>query len=175
MKKFEIMAYSLEEAKAKAQDMGIIVTTNVTQSWKNAKCPTNDKDFKMFAVEMLEKKRLSKAEGVGLIVVVNPGSKDTRKRPYSFVNNVVEGKRVTKKVVELRLKATGELIGEAANKGEAEKLAKDLMAEYRQDIVAEIVYRVQNGKDIAFELKYAPSVSAEEGKYIVFGNERDSF
>ena len=60
MKKFEVMAYSLEEAKEKAQDLGIIVTTNVTQSWKNAKCPISDKDFKAFAVEMLEKKRLSK-------------------------------------------------------------------------------------------------------------------
>lgn len=173
MKKFEIMAYSLEEAKEKAQDMGIIVTTNVTQSWRNAKCPINDKDFKMFAIDMLEKKRLSKAEGVGLIVVVNAGSKDTRKRPYTFVNNVVEGKRVTKKVVELRLKATNELVGEAENKGKAEKLAKELMLEYKQDIVAEIVYRVQDGKDVAFELKYTPSASAEQGRYIVFGNERE--
>lgn len=173
MKKFEIMAYSLEEAKEKAQDMGIIVTTNVTQSWRNAKCPINDKDFKMFAIDMLEKKRLSKAEGVGLIVVVNAGSKDTRKRPYTFVNNVVEGKRVTKKVVELRLKSTNELVGEADNKGKAEKLAKELMLEYKQDIVAEIVYRVQDGKDVAFELKYTPSASAEQGRYIVFGNERE--
>ena len=173
MKKFEVMAYSLEEAKEKAQDMGIIVTTNVTQSWRNAKCPINDKDFKMFAIDMLEKKRLSKAEGVGLIVVVNAGSKDTRKRPYTFVNNVVEGKRVTKKVVELRLKATNELVGEAENKGKAEKLAKELMLEYKQDIVAEIVYRVQDGKDVAFELKYTPSASAEQGRYIVFGNERE--
>lgn len=173
MKKFEVMAYSLEEAKEKAQDMGIIVTTNVTQSWRNAKCPINDKDFKMFAIDMLEKKRLSKAEGVGLIVVVNAGSKDTRKRPYTFVNNVVEGKRVTKKVVELRLKSTNELVGEAENKGKAEKLAKELMLEYKQDIVAEIVYRVQDGKDVAFELKYTPSASAEQGRYIVFGNERE--
>ncbi len=172
MKKFEVMAYSLEEAKEKAQDLGIIVTTNVTQSWKNAKCPISDKDFKTFAVEMLEKKRLSKAEGVGLIIAVDAGSKDTRERPYKFVNNVVEGKRNTKRVIEIRSKATGELFGEAENKGKAEKLAKDIMVEKCEDMVAEIVYRVQEGKDIAFELKYAPSKSAKEGRYIVFGNEK---
>lgn len=173
MKKFEIQAYSLDEAKEKAQDMGIIVTTNVTQSWKNEKCPINDKDFKAFAVAMMEKKRLTAIEGVGLIVAVNPGSKDTRERPYKFVNNVVEGKRKTKKVVELRLKETGELVGEAANKGKAEKLAKKLMVEYRQDIIAPIVYRVTEGKEIAFELQYQPSASAKEGTYIVFGNEKN--
>ena len=172
MKKFEIMAYSLEEAKEKAQDLGIVIIRNVTQTWKNAKCPTNDRDFKAFAVDMLEKNRLNKAEGVGLIVAIDPGSKDTRERPYKFVNNVVEGKRGTKRVIEIRLKSTNELVGEAENKGEAEKVAKDLMARYRQDMVATIVYRVTDNKDVAFELKYAPSTSAKEGKYIIFGNEK---
>ena len=172
MKKFEVMAYSLEEAKEKAQKLGIVVTTNVTQSWKSAKCPISDKDFKKFAVDMLLKKHLDKAEGVGLIVAVNAGSKDTRERPYKMVNNVITGKRLTKRVIEIRLSENDQIIGEANNKGEAEKLAKELMAYYRQDMYAEIVYRVQEGKDIAFELKYAPSMSAKEGRYIVFGNER---
>lgn len=173
MKRIEVLAYSLEEAKEKAQEQGIIVTRNVTQSWKNAKNPTSDKDFKAFAVEMLEKNRLSKAEGVGLIVAIEAGSKDTRERPYKFVNHIVEGKRNTKRVIEIRLKADGTLVGEAENKGEAEKLAKKLMADYRQDMYAEIVYRVVEGKDLAFELKYAPSTSAKQGKYIVFGNAKE--
>jgi len=173
MRKLFIDAYSLEEAKEKSQELGLTVTTNVTQSWKNHNCPIGDKEFKIFADEMLAAKKLDKATGVGLIVATNPGSKDTRERPYKFVNNVTEGKRSTKRVIEIRLKSNGELVGEADNKGEAQKLAKDLMVHHRQDMVATIVYRVTENKDIAFELKYAPSASAKQGRYVVFGNLND--
>lgn len=175
MKKFEIVAYSLEEAKEKAAEMGITVVRNVTQSWKNANCPLNDTDFKVFAVDVMEKNRLTDASGVGLIVAVTPGSKDTKKRPYEFVNNVVEGNRNLQRVIEIRLKETDELVGEASKKDDAARLAKELMKKYRQDMVATIVYRVMEGKDVAFELKYAPSSDAKEGRYVVFGNDKSSF
>lgn len=172
MKKFKVSAYSLEEAKAKALEQGIIVASQVTQSWKNAGCPIEGPEFKAFAVEILGKKHLTDIEGAGLIIALKNGSKDTRDRPYKYVNNVVKGKRETKRVVEIRLKSTNELIGEESNKGKAEKLAKKLMAKYRQDIIAPIVYRVTGGKEIAFELEYTPSASATMGEYIVFGNEK---
>ena len=155
MRKIEIVAYSLEEAKEKAAEMGITVVRNVTQSWKNANSPMSDAEFKVFAVEAMEKQRLTDASGVGLIVAVNPGSKDTKKRPYEFVNNVVDG--------------------EASKKDDAARLAKELMVKYRKDMVATIVYRVTEGKDVAFELNYSPSADAKEGKYVVFGNDKNSF
>jgi hypothetical protein len=49
------------------------------------------------------------------------------------------------------------------------------MVKYRKDMVATIVYRVTEGKDVAFELNYSPSVDAKEGKYVVFGNDKNSF
>ena len=49
------------------------------------------------------------------------------------------------------------------------------MKKYRQDMVATIVYRVTEGKDVAFELNYSPSTDAKEGKYVVFGNDKNSF
>lgn len=172
MVKYEINAYSLEEAKEKAIEMGLTVVRNVTQSWKNANCPLTDKDFKMFAVDVMAKNRLSQTEGVGLIVALNPGSKDTRERPYTFKNNVVEGKRSIKRVYEIRLKDTDELIGEAETKGDAIDLAKALMSKYKKDMVSTIVYRVTEDKDVSFELVYTPSASAKEGKYVVFGNNK---
>lgn len=175
MRKIEIVAYSLEEAKEKAAEMGITVVRNVTQSWKNANSPMSDAEFKVFAVEAMEKQRLTDASGVGLIVAVNPGSKDTKKRPYEFVNNVVDGTRNLQRVIEIRLKDTDELVGEASKKDDAARLAKELMVKYRKDMVATIVYRVTEGKDIAFELNYSPSADAKEGKYVVFGNDKNSF
>lgn len=172
MKKFEISAYSIEEAKEKALEMGITVMSNVTKSWRNANCPMNDKDLRLFAMEMMDKHRYTTLEGVGLMIVIDAGSKDTRKRPHKFENNIVEGKRSTKRIFEIRLKSNDQLIGEAETKSDAIELAKDLMTEYREDMYSTIVYRVLENKDIAFTLKYEPSISAKLGKYVVFGNEK---
>ena len=71
MKKFEVSAYSLEEAKATAlSEYGLKVTQNVSQSWKNAGSPVSGKEFEGFCIDMLDKKRLTGVEGVGLVIVV---------------------------------------------------------------------------------------------------------
>ena len=176
MKKFEISAYSLDEAKAIAMDQyGVKVTQNVTMSWKNAGAPLLGRDLEMFCAETLDKKKLLDVPGVGLIVAVTPGSKDTRERPYKMKDNIVDGKRKMERVIEIRLKDTDELVGEAKNKGEAEKLAKKLMVTHRKDMIATVVYHVKEGKDVAFELDYVPSASTVKGRYIVFGNEQNGF
>ena len=164
MKKFEVSAYSLEEAKATAlSEYGLKVTQNVSQSWKNAGSPVSGKEFEGFCIDMLDKKRLTGVEGVGLVIAITPGSKDTRERPYKYKNVTNEGKRQMERVVEIRLKATDEVVG------------KKLMLTYKQDMVAVIVYHVKDGKETAFELDYAPSQSAQKGRYIVFGNEKSGF
>lgn len=175
MKKFEIKAYSLEEAKEKAVEMGMTVVRNVTQSWKNANSPISDKDFKIFAVDMLEKNHLASAEGVGLVVCFVPGSKDTRERPYKFINNVTEGPKQVQRVFEVRRKDNDELIATASKKVDAEDAAKNAMCSVKSDMYCEIVYRVKEGKSLAFELDYTPSVNATLGTYVVFGNERSDF
>ena len=173
MVKYEIKAYSLDEAKQKAAVMGLTVVRYVTQSWKNAGSPMNDKDFKTFAVDVMDKNRLTATSGVALAVAVDPGSKDTRERPYKFVNNVQEGRRTTKRVFEVRIKETDELVGEASTKGDAIDLAKAAMIKYKKSMYCPIVYRVaEEEKAVAFDLEYVPSVSAKEGTYVIFGNEK---
>lgn len=172
MKRFEIKAFSREEAEAKAAEMGLTVVRNVTQSWKNAGSPITDKSFKEFAVESLQKNHLANAEGVGLMVIVAAGSADTRERPYTYINNVVEGKKNFERAYEVRRKDNGQVLASAAKKADAEKAAKAMMADVKADLECVIVYHVTEGKDLAFTLKYTPSTSTKEGSYIVFGNER---
>lgn len=175
MKKFEIKAYSLDEAKEKAAEMGMTVIRNVTQSWKNAQSPISDKDFKLFAVDQLADKNLTNAEGVGLIVCMMPGSKDTRQRPFKFINNVTEGKKQVERVFEVRRKDNNELIATANLKADAEEAAKNAMPTVKADMYCEIVYRVKEGKALAFELEYTPSINTTLGTYIVFGNKKADF
>jgi ribosomal protein S5 len=61
-------------------------------------------------------------------------------------------------------------LGKAAEVPEAIRKAKEAMSLYKEDMVCRVYYKVVNGKDVAFELKYKPSANAKEGKYIVFAN-----
>lgn len=176
MKKFVIKAFSQDEAKQKALELGLNVVRNVTSSWKKAESPSiNSDEFKTFANEMFDKNKLSATTGVGLMVIETPGVQDNRARPYEFVNNVAKGSIEKKRIFEIRLAADDKLIYEAETKGDAIKKAKELMSDYRQDIVTKVVYRVLGEKGTAFKLKYTPSVNTTEGTYVVFGNINDSF
>ena len=68
MKKFTIDAFSLEDAKAQAAEMGLTVVRNVTPSWKKIGSPaTSSKAFHDFAESVMKVNRLADAEGVGLM------------------------------------------------------------------------------------------------------------
>lgn len=166
MKKFEIEAYSFDEAKAKALEMGMTVVKNVTPSFKNEK-PVNFDDF---AERMLKKNHIDTATGVGCIVVLEAGSADTRERPYEYINNVVEGQLRKKRIFEVRTKATDRLVAEGETKGDAVRAAKAVMKELREDLICKQVYRVLGSHELAFELKYVPSSNTKIGRYVVFGN-----
>ena len=166
MKKFEINAFSIAEAKEKAFNMGINVIKNVTLSYNNQ----NPTDFDQFAEDMLKKNRLDNATGVGCIVVLEAGSADTRERPYSFVNHTAEGPLVKRRVFEIRKKSNEQVVGTAVSKAEASRKAKSMMKTIKEDLVCKQVYKVLGAHELAFELNYVPSKNTKEGKYIVFGN-----
>lgn len=166
MKKFEIEAFSLEEAKQKALDLGITVIRNVTISYNNE----NPEDFEVFADQMLKKHKLENTVGVGCLVVLEAGSADTRERPYKYVNNVVPGALTKKRVFEIRKKSDKSLVAEADSKNAAIRLAKGLMKSVKEDLFCKQVYRVIGNHELVFELNYVPSANTKKGKYVVFGN-----
>lgn len=166
MRKFEINAYSFEQAKEMAISLyGLTIVKNVTPSFKKS----NPIDFDTFAQEMLEKNKLTGATGVACVVVKESGSADTRERPYEYVNNVVDGTLSKKRVFEIRT-VNDEYVAEAETKGEAARKAKAAMREFKRDMVCKQVYRVDKDHELAFTLKYVPSTNTKLGTYIVFGN-----
>lgn len=166
MKKFEINAYSFDEAKNKALELGITIVRNVTPSFKKE----HPVDFDEFAERMLVKNHLDTANGVGCVVVLEAGSADTRERPYEYINNTVEGALKKKRVFEVRTVKDDKLIAEAESKNEAAKLAKAAMKDVREDLYCKQIYKILGDKGLAFDLKYVPSANTKEGRYIVFGN-----
>ncbi len=175
----EYSVYSYAEAVAAAENDGFKVIRNKTNSWKTAGSPVSDKDFKVFATAQMEKEKLSEVPGVGFIVVVAPGSKDTRERPYTYENVVNEGRMTTERTYEVFRTDNGDVVlslsGEGATKDAAIKAAKEAMSEVKADMDIRVVYRVKEGKEIVGHLKYTPSINAEVGKYVFVGNEIASF
>ena len=179
MVKKEFEVYSYEEAVAAAEAEGFKVIRNKTNSWKNAGSPIGDAALKTFANEQLAKERVTGVPGVGFIVAVANGSKDTRERPYSYENVVTDGRMETERTYEVRRADNGELIvslaGDGATKDAAIKAAKEVMSEVKADMKIEVVYRVKDGKNVVGRLKYVPSINAQKGRYIFFGNEVAGF
>jgi len=179
MVKREFEVYSYEEAVAAIEAEGYKVIRNKTASWKNEGSPIGDASLKTFTKAQLEKEKLVDVPGVGFIVVVAAGSKDTRERPYTYENVVTEGRMVTERTYEIRRVDNGELVcslsGEGATKDAAVKAAKEVMVEQKTDLDIEVVYRVKDGKNVVGHLKYVPSINAEKGRYIFLGNELATF
>lgn len=176
MKKFKIKAFSSEEAKEKALTCGLKIVKNVTMSYKNADSPNIDSsEFKTFAEEMFTKNKLNDTTGVGLMVAIEPGTMDRKSRPWKLIDNRPKGTIEKKRIFEIRLKDSDKLIGEAESKMEAIRKAKELMSEYKEDMITRVIYRVSGEKGIAFKLNYAPSINTVEGTYVVFGNINETF
>lgn len=179
MVKKEFEVYSYEEAVAAAEAEGYKVIRNKTNSWKNAGSPVGDAALKTFANSQFDKEKLTGVPGVGFMVVVSAGSKDTRERPYTYENVVTEGRMATERTYEVRRVDNGELVvslaGEGATKETAIKAAKEAMIEVKADLQIEVVYRVKDGKNVVGRLNYVPSINAQKGRYIFFGNEIAGF
>ena len=179
MVKKEFEVYSYVEAVEAAEALGYKVIRNKTASWKNAGSPIGDAALKTFANDQLAKEKLTDVPGVGFMVVVANGSKDTRERPYTFKNVVTEGRMATERTYEVRRKDTDELVvslaGDGATKEAAIKAAKEVMCDVKADLYGAVVYRVKDGKSKVFELDYTPSINAEKGRYIFLGNEVAGF
>ena len=164
MQKLEFSAFSLEDAKQQALALGVNVVKNVTPSYKKE----NPSDIDEFGAEMLKKNRIKEDSKDGVIIVVESGMADTRERPYTFINNTVEGQLTKKRVFEIRKVSDDSLVAEAETKGDAARVAKAIMKSVKEDLVCKQVYRVLGKKAVAFELNYTPSSRTKEGKYIVF-------
>ena len=187
----EAQGYSKEKAFATTGlEVDVDKLRNATISWKKAGAPVSGKALQEFAAAYIKEKK-----AYGIYLVINPASDDTRRRPYTVINEVTKGKRKTTTVYQVKhadLKLTskevegldeegneittkevtatvsnkGAVEGRAAKKDQALALMKDLIKENRKDYVIEIVKEVTEGQPYAAYGVYTPSKQAEVGKFI---------
>lgn len=165
MKSLEIRAYSLEEAKLKAYELGITVIQDITKSWKKSGSPILNQTLRIFAADELNKRKLFNFENIGIIITISPGIKNSKKNPSTIINYKRIGKCKLQKTIQLKLKSSDTIIGTAYSKTDAINLSKELIKKYKEDIYAKTIY-ISN--DIDFDVKYTPSIKSKLGQYIVF-------
>jgi hypothetical protein len=168
----EINAYSKEEAIQKAPFQ---IIRDATQAWKAVGKPLMGAELKDFLANKLQDETKF-ANGVGCILTVDPGTADTRERPYTVTDIKNEqGKRKLSMAFLVMDKETGEVKGlyVGTTKAEAIEKAKKLYTEkdFKGNLFAQYVKVVTEGEKGAFEITYTPSKSTHLGKYIVFGVE----
>lgn len=176
-KRVDINAFTLKEAQEILKDKANFEQfANATSAWKNAGSPMqNTREFKEFCASYLADKTKNK-QGLGCVIVYEPGKADTRERPYELTDVVNEqGKRKYKTSYWLIEEGTGKVIAKTSeNKSKAKELAKSLYVKgYRGNLECIYVKEVAEGESKAFNIKYQPSISAKEGTFIFFGVERN--
>lgn len=165
MKRLEIRAYNVEDAKIKAFEQGVTVIKNATKEWKAAGQPMLTKQLDNFAAHILEDNNLFGFNNAGIIIALNKGKKPIMRNIYRLINYPKKGPRKMKRVVELRNLDTDELINVAKNKKIAIKMAKEIVRKYELNVYGVTKY-IPDDRD--FEIYYDKSEEKKFGEFLVF-------
>lgn len=197
----ECTGFSKEEAFSGLKfnpDCPLIKGSNATQAWIKYGQPfPGTNEFKRFAVQQLsEKTRMQ--PGYGLYIVLENPIVDTRKRPYTVINNKTETTREwtfvyliredelqlsnlqTKELdeygdeiegspeIDVSIVKMGRIVDQCASKAEAIQRMKDLTIKNHKDYSA-LAVKVPDINPIAAHCIYTPGANTKEGKFLAFG------
>lgn len=176
--------------------------TNTTTAWEREGKPIpGTVQFKRFITQQLmEKTKL--VAGLGLYIVLEQPIPDTRKRPYSLINNVVRSTREWNLIYQIRedeivvdsftvkevdfdgnlvpgdikkdisVSKVGSVVGEYNSKAEAIAEAKKLTTITHKNYSI-VPIKIPDKTQIAAFVLYSPSSNSKEGTFIAFGVDKD--
>lgn len=173
MKKIEVTSYSKEEAAKQAPFKVKGDATTAYCKWLDAYPDHNSNDLKEFTLDYLIKKN-SQKEGEGFVITLTAAIKNTRNHPYVLCNIV--NKKETRKYTTIfqLIDDKNQIRHEASSRTEIKKAIRDLYDNgFTGDLKCIPVKLVQEGEPVLFTTKYSPSKNTREGKYILFGIEKE--
>lgn len=98
MKTVEAQGYNKEKAlESTGIDVKLDKLVNATAMWKKSGSPVSTKGINQFFEEYMKGKKAQ-----GAYIIVDAASDDTRKRPYSVINETTIGKRKTSTVYQIK-------------------------------------------------------------------------
>lgn len=161
-----------------------LIKSNVTNSWFNAGKPyPGTTAFKLWATKILDK-RTRTLPGKGLYIVIRPPIPDTRRLPFTVVN---DRERTVKKwvriyqiredLISLRtegneasisIREEGPIVAECPLKKDAIEKMKELTIQNHKSYSL-LCVKIPAENRISAVCVYTPSKKARKGKYIAFG------
>lgn len=199
LKIVECKGFSKEEAFASLKfdpDSPVVQGCNATQAWTKAGKPVpGTKDFKLFAIEQLEKKTKNEP-GYGIYIVIDSPKEDIRLRPYTIINNKTEEIRnwtLTYIIREDKLSITssgeeteddaeniadiwvvepGLVVAKCFSKSEAIEKVKELITQTHKNYSI-IPIKTTNITPIAAFGLYTPSNNAKKGTFFAIGIDKE--
>lgn len=177
-KRLEVTGSTEKEAFAKAP---FTISRDATQAYRNwvkkQEAEFTADDEKQFMLNYVTK--FSKGcPGIGFAITLQPAVVNTRREPYALkdVKNQ-SGTRKYTKVFQLIDTSNNAVLAEVAGtKPQAKEAAKNLYRKgFKGNLKVKFTKQILDGdgENVAFEMEYVPSKGTQEGKYLVFGVEKD--
>lgn len=182
----ECKGFSTQEA---FKDLGFeadnpLIHSNVTTSWKHAGKPyPGTTAFKLWAIGVLEK-RTKSLPGKGLYITLFNPILDTRKFPYTVINDTTKTPKKWVRVYQIRednislrkdkneasisIREEGPIVGEYPLKKDAIEKMKELTTMNHKSYSL-LCVKIPQENRLAAVCVYTPSRKAKKGKYIAFG------
>lgn len=158
----EAQGYTREAALEKTGlEVSLDRLKNATLAWKKAGSPINSKALKEFMAKYVKDKKV-----IGAYIVIDGSSSDTRKRPYTVINEVTHGKRKTaltyqvkEAVVDVKFHPETKVV---KNEETGEEKVVEFMSPYKSvEVTVEVVDKETKEKSLVNKVVQVPDVKVQ--------------
>lgn len=162
----KIKATDPKNVKEFAKEYGFREIRNATFSWVKKGSPLHPDKLRAFMIDHIMARRQwnKKGIGIGFFISLNP---DEYHRKYFAKTHSYPSvtRKEMKRIVELRLASNNAPIAQIGTRRKAEKLARQLVKEYKESIKIVTVYRHPDINRCDSLIEYDPP----RGDYYIFG------
>ena len=166
-KKFETIGVSKDEAM---KNSGLNLRVDATQAYKKwaKENVTNEDNVKEWMKDYLKKKKFTMPND-GAYIVLQPAVADSRERPYKVEKPKYDARTHSPEKFYILRDKTGNEVGRAKTSKEAEQIAKEFVADFKESVSINIEWVAKEKNSLYATVKYTPSKGSQPCKLLVFG------
>jgi len=166
-KKFETIGTTKDAAM---RESGLNLRVDATQAYKKwaKENVTNEDNVKEWMVEYLKKKKFNMPND-GAYIVLQPAVADSRERPYKVEKPKYDARTHSPEKFYILRDKTGNEVGRAKTSKEAEQIAKEFVADFKESVSINIEWVAKEKNSLYATVKYTPSKGSQPCKLLVFG------
>ena len=118
--------------------------------------------------DYLKKKKFTMPND-GAYIVLQPAVADSRERPYKVEKPKYDARTHSPEKFYILRDKTGNEVGRAKTSKEAEQIAKEFVADFKESVSINIEWVAKEKNSLYATVKYTPSKGSQPCKLLVFG------